>query len=269
MSEGTPLAHGSYSVYVHAKCRCDECREANRVYKRKFDRKSVNTPLRHGTLDGHRRGCRCAACTAAKSQSDREYYLGNREKVLARNRDWQRGNQEHVSATKAARHARIREANVDSDARLDEAELLGATKRCARCAEVLSVGDFYRNKNRSDGLMSRCRECTKAERAAHLATPRGQEVALANKIRKFGLTVADWDALLAAQGGRCAACRDVLAGSRRRPHVDHDHVTGRVRGILCHGCNTAEGLLKGDPEKAIRLAEYMQRHLDATSDGAS
>lgn len=44
-------------------------------------------------------------------------------------------------------------------------------------------------------------------------------------------------AMLAAQGGRCAICRKPPKIGGRRLHVDHDHVTGRIRGLLCHYCN--------------------------------
>lgn len=43
-------------------------------------------------------------------------------------------------------------------------------------------------------------------------------------------------------------------------HVDHDHETGQVRGLLCSRCNTAEGCLLGSPIRAERLAAYLRKH---------
>ena len=54
---------------------------------------------------------------------------------------------------------------------------------------------------------------------------------------RTGLPLAEYDALLAAQGGGCAICGN--APKTRRLHVDHDHKTGKVRGLLCHRCNRA------------------------------
>jgi hypothetical protein len=57
--------------------------------------------------------------------------------------------------------------------------------------------------------------------------------------RTYGITSADYDALVLRQGGCCAICgTDKPKGHGSRLHVDHDHITGRVRGLLCHLCNT-------------------------------
>lgn len=73
-------------------------------------------------------------------------------------------------------------------------------------------------------------------------------------LRKYGLTVEQYDQLYAHQGGRCAACRrvDDLC-------VDHNHETGEVRALLCHGCNTALGMLKDDPLRIRALAAYAEQ----------
>jgi len=76
--------------------------------------------------------------------------------------------------------------------------------------------------------------------------------------RKYGLSLADYQRLLEKQGGRCAACT-TLPPVGRRLHVDQDHHTGEVRGLLCHGCNVALGLMEEHPELILRLAEYAAR----------
>jgi Recombination endonuclease VII len=55
--------------------------------------------------------------------------------------------------------------------------------------------------------------------------------------KQLGLSLADYDTLLAAQEGHCALCP--ATPKSRRLHVDHDHRTGLVRGLLCHRCNRA------------------------------
>jgi hypothetical protein len=80
-----------------------------------------------------------------------------------------------------------------------------------------------------------------------------------NQLRgQFGLSVVGLAAIVEQQGGRCAICRCALQGGRRQ-HVDHDHVTGMVRGVLCSRCNTAIGQLCDDPVVIARAAEYVRR----------
>jgi hypothetical protein len=77
--------------------------------------------------------------------------------------------------------------------------------------------------------------------------------------RKYGLTFETRDALLAAQEGKCAICsRSIVFGTAGGAHVDHCHTTGRVRGILCGGCNTALGKLGDTIESLERVVRYLQ-----------
>lgn len=61
--------------------------------------------------------------------------------------------------------------------------------------------------------------------------------------------------MLAGQDGRCAICRTAEA-----VHVDHDHTTGQVRGMLCFPCNAALGQLGDRPEVLRRALSYLSRH---------
>lgn len=68
--------------------------------------------------------------------------------------------------------------------------------------------------------------------------------------------------MLEAQGGVCAICR---RPSDPAPlHVDHDHRTGAIRGLLCSPCNTAIGLLGDDPDRMMAAAAYLREHRPAT-----
>src|ERR1017187_7032506 len=79
--------------------------------------------------------------------------------------------------------------------------------------------------------------------------------------RNYGLTVEEFDAMLLAQGNKCEVCGEVFTKvNSGGPKVDHDHDTGKVRSLLCHGCNTALGLLKEDPNRMIALASYITKH---------
>lgn len=95
---------------------------------------------------------------------------------------------------------------------------------------------FYRRTARARGYSSECKDCHKrAVRYRDSDARRDRTLQ-----RRYGITAEEYDALLSAQGGRCAMCKRPHRG-RGRLAVDHDHATGRVRGLLCFHCNTMLG----------------------------
>ena len=103
----------------------------------------------------------------------------------------------------------------------------------------------------SHGASGQCRQCAvtqERKRRPHLK-------------KLYGISPPEYDAMLAAQSGRCAVC-GMAAGDAPRGvlYVDHDHSTGRVRALLCSGCNGALGQAREDPKTLRALADYMERH---------
>ena len=143
--------------------------------------------------------------------------------------------------------------------RCDEAEYLTYThKRCGKCGKVKSVGEFYRKKSKTArGWFwdSHCIECRRAQcrdygqnnrsaRNARMREWRRENPAAARRndrrgklMAKYRLTEDDVEAMRENQDARCAICGKMAA----RLCVDHSHKTGRVRGLLCPGCNTFLG----------------------------
>jgi hypothetical protein len=77
--------------------------------------------------------------------------------------------------------------------------------------------------------------------------------------KKYGFTPEQYDSMLESQGGKCIVC-----GSDNLRHgviiglaIDHDHVTGKIRGLLCSNCNTALGMLGNSPERILALYQYL------------
>ena len=73
------------------------------------------------------------------------------------------------------------------------------------------------------------------------------------KIR-YGITKADYEKMLFVQMGLCAIC---LMKPKNKLHVDHDHLTGKVRGLLCGNCNKALGLLRDNTDFLSKAIEYL------------
>ena len=81
---------------------------------------------------------------------------------------------------------------------------------------------------------------------------------------RYGLSVAEYDAMLSAQGSVCGLCHKAEThrsrnGEITRLAVDHDHATGSIRALLCHSCNVGIGSFYDDPELLIAAAEYVKR----------
>jgi hypothetical protein len=117
-------------------------------------------------------------------------------------------------------------------------------RRCACGAEVATrVGKAV------------CPDCRTEQRPSRAPYERQRT------LRSYGLTEADWDAFIKRQKNRCAVCRtDTPGGRGERWHIDHDHVTNQVRGLLCGKCNSAIGLLQDDPEIIRAAARYVTKH---------
>lgn len=74
--------------------------------------------------------------------------------------------------------------------------------------------------------------------------------------KQYGMTLAEFNQTLQGQGGGCAICNS----NTKRMHVDHDHETGRVRGILCARCNLGVGYFKDTPDNCRKAAEYLEKY---------
>lgn len=109
---------------------------------------------------------------------------------------------------------------------------------CPDCDTDKPLAEFPRNRNDSTGSASYCKPCHNA---------RGREVRQRlhggsreyHLRRRYGIGQAEFEGLLLAQRGECAIC-----GVPDPEHVDHDHATGAVRGVLCFNCNGGLGQFK-------------------------
>lgn len=76
---------------------------------------------------------------------------------------------------------------------------------------------------------------------------------------KYGITLDQRDAMLVAQGNACKTCGSKDPGNKRGWQVDHCHATGKVRGVLCHPCNTGIGLARENIETLRNWISYLRK----------
>lgn len=121
-------------------------------------------------------------------------------------------------------------------------------KWCGGCNKSYPSDEFYRNGKERDGRNHRCRTCERAYSESHRRW---------HKIKYlYGLTKDEYLLISRAQGDVCAICGRTDTG--RALVVDHDHETGKVRGLLCLKCNRAIGLIGDDADMLNRASQYVR-----------
>lgn len=124
--------------------------------------------------------------------------------------------------------------------------------RCRPCCRRITPGGKAWRATASpeeiEIIRAKASENYQSNRAKRLADSRIRRLAV-----DYGITPAEYDAMAAAQGHRCACCGSKEPGGSGSFHVDHDHVTGDVRGLLCSKCNLGIGSL-GDTVEGVQRA---------------
>lgn len=129
--------------------------------------------------------------------------------------------------------------------RRDKSTRCGLASYCNRCvvsriSHLKSIGKCTHHPNKDAALnKTMCQECL-------------DSMAVSN-LKRYGLTAENLATMLIGQSGRCAACNEPL----KTLHIDHDHKTNSVRGLLCSGCNIALGHLKENLRRILALAAYV------------
>ena len=156
-----------------------------------------------------------------------------------------------------------------------------STKRCTICKEEVSRGDFHHSYN-GRYAVARCKKCcvgyskdyhqenkermNKSRNAWRKENP--EKVSLFRKKRvlriKYGITLEDFQSLLCRQDGVCAICKkpekQKAWGKIKMLSVDHDHKTGKVRGLLCSPCNAGLGQLMESEDVLLEAISYLSRN---------
>lgn len=148
---------------------------------------------------------------------------------------------------------------------------------CTKCKKEQTDDCFYKDKTKKSGIHIVCKSCQKRnkqefiiknpdclikrrliskqwrdknpERSKYLITK-------ATLLSKYGISLEDYNLLLEKQNNCCAVCKDIP--TKQKLHVDHNHSTGKIRGLLCQACNVSIGKMKESPALLRALAEYIE-----------
>lgn len=127
---------------------------------------------------------------------------------------------------------------------------------CKGCEEMKDVDEFSKNKVSSNGLHWYCKTC-----ANQKDEPYKQHRIETGWQRRYGISLDEYQALFDKQGGVCAICGKpetrMHKGVVARLSVDHDHKTGKVRGLLCQPCNHGLGGFKDNLDLLSNAIDYL------------
>jgi len=151
----------------------------------------------------------------------KKYYEENRDYFKQKQKEWRDNNKEHLKELKRNSYQRNREKAIDT------------VKK-------------YRAKN-LDRIKQKSRDNYKKNPSLYKE----------RRIKyKYGMTYEDKEKIFQSQEGRCAICLKPF--SMHELHIDHDHITNEVRGLLCPHCNTSLGLLKEDTDILKNMINYLE-----------
>ena len=126
-------------------------------------------------------------------------------------------------------------------------------KKCTKCGIEKLFSDFNKSKRNKNGLRSSCRECDNSYNARWRSENK-EHSANHHLIKRYGISLDEKKSLLRLQGWKCAICHAPIT---ERGHLDHNHYTGVVRGVLCYPCNKALGAFKDSPKIVKNAYQYL------------
>lgn len=115
-------------------------------------------------------------------------------------------------------------------------------KRCKNCGKTKPKNDFFKDKASKDGCYFYCKECIFCR---YLKS-------------KYNMTLEQYNKMFEEQRGICAVCGIPAEGLKYRLAVDHNHITGKIRGLLCFACNTLLGRIENNPRLIPTIMKYLR-----------
>lgn len=140
-------------------------------------------------------------------------------------------------------------------------------KTCSVCSKEKSLDEYYNYKATKDGKSYRCKDCDDiARRKWSITNPKKAKASARERQlkHKYGITLKEYEELLEKQGGCCAICktpRNRTSGTNEEKwnySVDHNHETGKVRGLLCNQCNRGLGMFLDDKNILLAARDYLE-----------
>jgi hypothetical protein len=147
--------------------------------------------------------------------------------------------------------------------------------QCKVCGDFKDLSEFYKNPTYKSGYSNKCKSCHNEQTLSHHFANREKRLVQMSEyqkdnyddkrnrdyIRKYGITLELYNEIKEEQDNCCKICgTNESKVSKSRLFVDHCHTTGKVRGLLCHNCNSMLGLAKDNISILLDAAKYLEEN---------
>lgn len=134
-------------------------------------------------------------------------------------------------------------------------------KECNICKETKPLDEFVKRSNRASGRQSYCKKCHNIKSRDEYSSDRMKDYDLK---KLYGISLDDYEQLFNEQEGSCKICSRHISelnhGHKKNLCVDHNHDTGKIRGLLCDKCNRGLGLFCDDETMLLKAVDYLKNN---------
>ena len=238
--------------------RCTRCKEIK--------------PLEDFHRDKNRadgRGHRCRACDSAEAlrqHAERKKLIPTppaETKTCSKCGETKPLNQFHYSpryalgVTRQCKACRNEYIRLHHQAKKTAPKIECTSKTCLRCGEEKTIDSFARDQRSKDRHTARCLKCRRETDYGSLVPLDRRERCVQNYLRSlYGLSFEAFQEMFEQQRHECAICEAEM----KKPQVDHCHITGRVRALLCRRCNNGLGYVERDPGFMAKALAYLDKY---------
>jgi hypothetical protein len=135
-------------------------------------------------------------------------------------------------------------------------DITNGIKLCPRCNIKKPLSDFNKDSSTTHGYVVSCKVCKEVYRKNNLEKINLQRI---NKI--YNLSKLEYDNLIKSQNNKCAICnKEHLDNTKNKLFIDHNHTSGKVRGLLCHHCNVALGSFYDNIDFLKNAIVYLEKN---------
>ncbi len=142
-------------------------------------------------------------------------------------------------------------------------------KSCSSCQILKLFSEFHKDKKnvKGNGLTFYCKVCATSKSRSHYSKHANSEPHKAkrkdSRIKTiYGIDLETYQNKLLSQQCKCAICKIDLPMSGGFTHLDHDHLTGKLRDFLCTNCNRGLGHFKDNKDVLMAAINYLQAHTE-------